>query len=232
MMMSTADAVIIGAGHNGLVAANLLADAGLSVVLEARGQAGGPVRSGEITSPGFVNDLCSAVYPVAAASPIMRGLQLEDHGLRWLHAPHVLAHLFRDDRAPILDRDASVSAATVEEFSAGDGDRWLEQVEAWERVDPDVIAALFTPFPPVRASVRLARHLGAADLLRLARQMVLPARRMTQEAALERRLQGHGGEVVHRRRCTHPIGRQTMARTRQPRPPPRRRLATDRRGQH
>ena len=84
--MSATDAVIIGAGHNGLVAANLLADAGWSVVvLEAAEQAGGAVQSGELTSPGFVNDLCSAFYPFAAISPIMRGLHLEDHGLRWRH---------------------------------------------------------------------------------------------------------------------------------------------------
>jgi phytoene dehydrogenase-like protein len=181
-MMSTTDAVIIGAGHNGLVAANLLADCGWSVVvLEAGDVAGGAVLSEEITAAGFVNDLCSAFYPFAAVSPIMQGLHLEDHGLRWRHAPHVLAHVFRDDRAAVLDRDPAVTAASVEAFAAGDGDRWLEQLAAWERIEPDFIAALFTPFPPVRASVRLARRLGAADLLRLAQQMVLPARRMTEE---------------------------------------------------
>jgi phytoene dehydrogenase-like protein len=125
--------------------------------------------------------LCSAFYPFAAVSPIMGRLHLEDHGLRWQHAPHVLAHLFRDDRTAILDRDPCVTAASVEQFAVGDGDRWLEQVAAWDRIEPEFVAALFTPFPPVRASVRLSRHLGPAGLLRMARQMVLPARRMTQE---------------------------------------------------
>ena len=147
----TTDAVIIGAGHNGLVAANLLADAGWSVVvLEASDHAGGAVHTAEITAPGFTNDLCSAFYPFAAVSPIIRGLHLEEHGLQWRHAPHVLAHVFRDDRAAILDRDPDVTAASVEEFAAGDGDRWLREVAAWQRIGADFIDALFTPFPPVR----------------------------------------------------------------------------------
>src|ERR687883_146125 len=78
------DAVVIGAGPNGLVAANLLADAGLSVtVFEAHEQPGGAVRSGPVTVPGFEHDLFSAFYPFAVASPVMRDLGLEAHGLVW-----------------------------------------------------------------------------------------------------------------------------------------------------
>ncbi|HEY1489385.1 MAG TPA: NAD(P)/FAD-dependent oxidoreductase [Micromonosporaceae bacterium] len=180
--MSAVDAVIIGAGHNGLVAANLLADAGWSVVvLEAADHAGGAVHTAEVTAPGFANDMCSAFYPFAAASPVIAGLHLEDHGLSWRHAPHVLAHVFRDDSAAILDRDPEVTAASVELFAPGDGQRWLQQVKVWDRIGPDLIDALFTGFPPVRPSMRLGRQLGTAGLLRLARQMTLPARRMTQE---------------------------------------------------
>ena len=73
-----ADAVVIGAGHNGLVAANVLADAGWRVlVLEAAETAGGSVRTGELTAPGYRSDLCSAFYPLAAVSPAMRELGLE-----------------------------------------------------------------------------------------------------------------------------------------------------------
>src|SRR5690349_11012729 len=94
----TVDAVIVGAGHNGLVAANLLADAGWHVlVLEAADQPGGAVRSDEI-SPGYLADLCSAFYPLGGASPVLAGLELEQHGLRWIHAPLVLAHVLPDDR--------------------------------------------------------------------------------------------------------------------------------------
>ena len=181
-MVTTTDAVIIGAGHNGLVAANLLADAGWSVVvLEASEHGGGAVHTAEITAPGFRNDICSAFYPFAAVSPVMRELHLEDQGLEWRHAPHVLAHVFRDDRVAILDRDPDVTAASVEEFASGDGDRWMREVTAWQRIGDEFIDALFATFPPIRAAARVTRRLGTADLLRLARSMMLPARRMTQE---------------------------------------------------
>ncbi|HET9092987.1 MAG TPA: FAD-dependent oxidoreductase, partial [Acidimicrobiales bacterium] len=85
------DAVVIGAGHNGLVAANLLADEGLEVlVLERNGEAGGAVRTGELTLPGFRHDLFSAFYPLAALSPVLSSLGLEADGLTWRHAPLVL----------------------------------------------------------------------------------------------------------------------------------------------
>lgn len=78
------DAVIIGVGPNGLVAANMLADAGLSVVvLEAHEEPGGAVRSAPVTLPGFEHDLFSAFYPFAVASPVMRDIGLEGHGLVW-----------------------------------------------------------------------------------------------------------------------------------------------------
>jgi len=73
-----ADAVVIGSGPNGLVAANLLADRGWEVVVvEAAGQPGGAVRTGEITVPGYRHDLFSSFYPLAAASRVIRGLQRE-----------------------------------------------------------------------------------------------------------------------------------------------------------
>ena len=74
------DAVVIGSGPNGLVAANLLVDAGWDVVvLEAQPEPGGAVRSGEVTAPGFVSDLFSAFYPLGAASPVIAALGLEEH---------------------------------------------------------------------------------------------------------------------------------------------------------
>ena len=77
------DAVVVGAGPNGLVAANHLVDAGWSVlVLEAQPEVGGAVRSAEDVHPGFVHDTFSAFYPLGAASPAIRQLDLERHGLR------------------------------------------------------------------------------------------------------------------------------------------------------
>lgn len=93
---SVADAVVIGAGHNGLVAANLLADLSWDVVVcEATSHIGGAVRSAEVITPGFVLDLFSAFYPLTIASPVISGLRLEQHGLVWTHAPSVLAHVSR-----------------------------------------------------------------------------------------------------------------------------------------
>lgn len=86
-----ADAVVIGSGPNGLVAANALADAGLDVVvLEAADHFGGAVSSAEVTAPGFISDMFSASYPLAAASPVIQDLELDAHGLEWCRAPHVL----------------------------------------------------------------------------------------------------------------------------------------------
>src|SRR6478752_3993423 len=93
LAVNDVDAVVIGAGPNGLVAANHLADAGWRVlVLEAQPEPGGAVRSAELTKPGFVHDRFSAFYPLALASPVLRSLRLEDHGLRWCFAPLVVAH--------------------------------------------------------------------------------------------------------------------------------------------
>src|SRR5919201_1100669 len=129
------DAIVIGAGHNGLVAANLLADAGWSVlVLEGAAEPGGAVRTAVVTAPGYRSDLCSAFYPLGAASPVLVGLDLGRYGLRWRHAPAVLAHLLPDDRCVLLFRGAARTAASGGQFGAGDGDAWLAEVAAFGRV--------------------------------------------------------------------------------------------------
>ncbi len=180
--MSAADAVVIGAGHNGLVAANLLVDAGWDVVLvEATAHPGGAVRSDESVHPGFVTDLFSAFYPLGAASPVIRGLDLEAHGLRWAHAPVVLAHVFPDDRCAVISRDPAVTAASVEQFGPGDGAAWLRLLEEFERIQQPFLDALFGSFPPIRPGVRLLRSLGAAQALRFARFAVQPVRRFSDE---------------------------------------------------
>src|SRR3712207_96625 len=101
-----ADAIVIGAGPNGLTGANLLADAGWDVlVLEAQPTPGGAVRSGELVEPGFTSDLFSAFYPLGIASPHLRDLGLEDWGLEWIHAPAVVAHPASDGTCATLHRD-------------------------------------------------------------------------------------------------------------------------------
>jgi phytoene dehydrogenase-like protein len=138
------DAVVIGAGHNGLVAANVLADAGWSVLVhEAEDEPGGSVRSGELIEPGFVHDFFSGFYPLGAASPVFRSLGLD---IPWRHGPLVLAHPARDGSCAVLER--------------GDD-------ELWARIEPTVWRALTTPFPQVRAALLLALEPEALRLLRL-----------------------------------------------------------------
>ena len=177
------DAVVVGAGHNGLVGANLLADAGWSVlVLEANPTPGGGVRTAELAAPGFRSDLCSAFYPLTNASPPMLGLDLGAYGLRWRHDRHVpLVHLLPDDRAVTLSRDLAETAASVEQFAPGDGEAWQREYAAFQAIRDDVLQALLSPFPPVRSSLRLLRQLGTADALRTVRMATLSTRQYGRE---------------------------------------------------
>ncbi|TVL91129.1 NAD(P)/FAD-dependent oxidoreductase [Streptomyces sp. SAJ15] len=176
------DAVVIGAGPNGLVAANVLADAGWSVeVLEAQPEPGGAVRSDRGVHPDYVSDLFSSFYPLAAASPVLAALDLEAEGLRWSHAPRVLAHPLPDGRCAVLEHDVRDTAAGLDGFAAGDGEAWERLCAVWDQVGEHLMGALFTPFPPVRATAGLAVRLRAAGGLRLARMMTLPVRRLGEE---------------------------------------------------
>ncbi len=176
------DAVVIGAGPNGLVAANRLADAGWSVVvLEARPEPGGAVRTGEITVPGFHHDLFSAFYPLAKASPAIRDLRLEDHGLTWRHFPLVLAHPLLDGSCAAISMDLDATAGSVSAFAPGDGDAWRSMIASWAEMEGPFLDALLGPFPPVRPALALAGRLRAMGGVRLLRHALLPVRRMTEE---------------------------------------------------
>jgi phytoene dehydrogenase-like protein len=179
----TVDAVVIGAGHNGLVAAAMLADAGWDVlVLEAQSLPGGAVKSAELF-PGYVSDLYSAFYPLSIASPVLRALNLEDHGLRWTHAPAVVGHprSADDDDAPVIHRDIDRTAADLDRRDGGDGDRWCELFEQWQCIKEPLLSTLFSPFPPVRGPVGLLRKLGTSGALRLAHLLLSPAGIMAEQ---------------------------------------------------
>lgn len=178
----TPDAVVIGAGPNGLVAANVLADAGWRVVVcEEQPEPGGGVRSGQGPADGFVSDHCSAFYPMAATSRALRPMRLERYGLRWKHAGSVLAHPLLDGRAPVLYRDLERTVASVEELGAGDGIAWRRLYGLWEQLGTHLLDALFVPFPPVRAGIRLAAALRPRGMLRFARFALLPVRKLSEE---------------------------------------------------
>lgn len=176
------DAVIIGAGPNGLVAANILADAGWSVlVLEANVHPGGAVRTAEATAPGFRNDLFSAFFPMTAASPVIADLELERFGLEWSHAPKVLAHPREARATAVLSRDIDVTAATLDRDAPGDGVKYRRLFERWCDVSGPLMGSLLRPFPPVRNATRLVASVGPARVLDLARLSLLSVRRMMEE---------------------------------------------------
>jgi phytoene dehydrogenase-like protein len=183
MPSETADAVVIGAGPNGLVAACTLADAGWDVVvLEANDVVGGAVRS-ERRVEGYVHDMYSSFYPLAAASPVLAALDLGSHGLTWRHAPAVVAHLLSPEaeRAAVLHRDVLDTAALLETDHKGDGDAWIRMFEHWQRIRDPLLDALFSPFPPVKAAARLFGRLGVHDTLWTLRMFSLPVHRLCQE---------------------------------------------------
>ena len=170
------DAVVVGAGPNGLVAANHLVDAGWSVlVLESQPQVGGAVRSSRDVHPDFVHDTFSAFYPLAAASATIRSFHLEEHGLRWHHAPAVLGHPMPDGQWAMLHRDREVTAASMEAQHRGDGDHWLRLCEEWDRIGDHLVGALLSPFPPVRSGLGALARLPGAGGLQLVKDLLTPA---------------------------------------------------------
>jgi phytoene dehydrogenase-like protein len=168
--MTTFDAVVVGAGPNGLVAANHLLDAGWSVlVLEAQPEVGGAVRSDRELHPDFVHDTFSAFYPLAAASRTIQSFELEKHGLHWEHAPAVLGHCVPDGEWALLHRDRETTARLMDDQHPGDGPAWLELCGTWDRIGDQVIEGLLTPFPPIRpglAALTRLRSVGGLDFVR------------------------------------------------------------------
>src|SRR5436190_12730183 len=134
------DAVVVGSGPNGLSAAIRLAQAGLSVlVLEANDEIGGGIRSAELTLPGFVHDVCSAIHPMAAVSPFFNGVPLAKHGLEWIQPDAPLAHPLDDGTAVMLERSVDATAARL----GADGDsfrgRLSPLVSRWDQLATEIL---------------------------------------------------------------------------------------------
>ena len=153
--MSTAyDAVVVGAGPNGLVAANRLVDAGWSVlVLEAQPDVGGAVHSADDVHPGFVHDTFSSFYPLAAASAAIRSFALEEHGLR-------LAARAGGPRPPARRRQLGAAAprprgdrTPARDAAPRRRRRVARPLREWDVIGDQLVAGLLTPFPPVRAAL-------------------------------------------------------------------------------
>ncbi|PYK10434.1 MAG: FAD-dependent oxidoreductase [Verrucomicrobia bacterium] len=155
------DAVIVGSGPNGLAAAITLASAGCSVLVrEANATIGGGSRSAELTLPGFVHDICSAVHPLAAGSPFFKTLPLERSGLTWIQPEIPLAHPLADGSAACLHQDID---RTAEQF-AGDSRAYLRLMKPlasnWENLANEFLKPiLHLPRHPV-----LLAHFGILGL--------------------------------------------------------------------
>jgi phytoene dehydrogenase-like protein len=170
------DAVVIGAGPNGLVAANRLADAGWeTLLLEAQPEVGGAVRSDRELHPDFVSDTFSAFYPLGYASRVIKGLHLEEYGLRWRNAPAVLGHSRGDGSWITLHRDLDITAKLLDEEHPGDGAAWRALVDQWRKIGPSLVDALVTPFPPVGPTLRAMIKLPRVGGLSFVRQLLAPA---------------------------------------------------------
>ncbi|HVL23642.1 MAG TPA: NAD(P)/FAD-dependent oxidoreductase [Thermomicrobiales bacterium] len=167
-MLATADrpdAVVVGAGPNGLAAAIALAQAGRSVqVLEANETIGGGCRSAELTLPGFVHDTCAAIHPLAPASPFFRTLPLASYGLSWIQPPLALAHPFDDGTAAVFTQSIDETAASLGE----DG-------RAWSNVFAPLVRDFELLLDPLLGPFRLPRHPIA--LARFGLPALLPADR-------------------------------------------------------
>lgn len=144
------DAVVVGSGPNGLAAAAMLADAGLSVIVfEAAHTLGGGMRSAEITLPGFIHDICSTFHPLAAASPYLTRLPLAEHGLEWIVPLFALGHPLPDGSAAIVEHSIEQTAARL----GGDREAYTELmaplVRQWPQLLPDLLGPLHWPSHPV-----------------------------------------------------------------------------------
>jgi len=154
------DAIVVGAGPNGLAAAITLARAGRSVLLvEAAATVGGGTRSAELTRPGFVHDFCSAIHPLGVASPFFKTLSLREHGLEWLFPEAAAAHPFDDGPAVILERSVEATARGLGTDGAAYREAMTPLVEAADRLLPDLLAPLW---PPPRHPLLVARFGGRA----------------------------------------------------------------------
>ena len=143
------DAIVIGAGPNGLAAAIEIARAGHSVCLyEAKETIGGGTRSAALTLPGFVHDVCSAVHPLAAGSPFFSQLPLEKHGLEFVFPPASLAHPFDDGTAILLDRSLDVTAERLGNDGAAYKKLFSPFVAGWDELVVDLLAPIGIPRRP------------------------------------------------------------------------------------
>ncbi len=149
-MKTAYDAVIVGSGPNGLSAAIVLQQAGLSVlILEAKESIGGGLRTKELTLPGFLHDVCSAIHPLAAESPFFKTLPLHAHGLEYLYPEISAAHPFDDGTAAVLKGSVEETARTLGSDSAAYTRLLAPLVKSWPGLSSDILGPLRFPEHPI-----------------------------------------------------------------------------------
>ncbi len=154
------DALVVGAGPNGLSAAIAIAQTGHSVlVVEGQDTVGGGARSAELTLPGFIHDVCSAIHPLAAGSPFLSTLPLSEHGLEWVHPPALLAHPLDDGTAVMMERSVAETADGLGPDAESYRKLFGPLVTNWDKLSSDVIGPLRFPRHPL-----VAAHFGLLGL--------------------------------------------------------------------
>ncbi len=172
------DAIVVGSGPNGLSAAIVLARAGLSVLVrEANETIGGGTRSLELTLPGYLHDVCSAVHPMALASPLFRSLPLSDHGLQWINPPVAVAHPLDNAPAAALARSMEETGATLRNDAAAYRALFSPLVRHWDQLAPEILSApLHLPAHPFSLAGFGLRALWPAGALAHTAFRAAPAR--------------------------------------------------------
>lgn len=162
---SSYDAVVVGSGPNGLAAAIRLALEGCSVkIFEASETVGGGMRTAELIKPGYYHDICSAIHPMAVASPFLKKLPLKKFGLKWIHPIHPIAHPLDNESASVLFNDLQETA-----FHLKDDEQFyrktIEPIQRnWEGLTKDFLGPLRFPKNPVAMALFGLKAFQPADL--------------------------------------------------------------------
>ena len=179
--IDVADAVVIGSGPNGLVAAIALARKGWDVtVLERAPVPGGAVRTEALTEPGFLHDTYSAFYGLLHSSPVFGVLDLASR-IRWAHFDTPMAAAVSPERAAYIHRDPRETELSLGKIEPGDGEAWRELHSWWRKVGARFFAVTLAPLPSIRPTLRFARAAGIRGALPAGRMLLAPVEELARE---------------------------------------------------